>query len=83
MKTRKTIYLTIGILFIALDVLSTIVSAREIFAQLANDAYGIGYFLGSQLFLFVGIFFIYRARKVQQNIERRETEAMIESYGKD
>ena len=57
MKTRKNIYLIAGILLIVANVF-VVISEFNNSKLLKTDAYSIGYFIGSHLLLFIGIFFI-------------------------
>jgi len=82
MKTRKNIYLTVGILLIVLNLLADIADFRRFKSLSENNAYTIGYFLGSHLFIFIGIFLLGWAYKLQKKIENKEARNMIDSIGK-
>jgi hypothetical protein len=66
MKTRKIIYLILGVLLIVINVLVTLISANELKKHFTSDEFDIGYLLGSQVFLYIGVWLIFRAYKVQQ-----------------
>lgn len=82
MKTRKNIYLTIGILLIILNLLLDIAEFKRFKSLSENSAYTIGYFIGSHLFLFMGVLLLRWAYKLQKKIEKKQAREMIDSIGK-
>ena len=82
MKTRKNIYLTVGILLIVLNLLVDIAEFKRFKSLSEDSAYTIGYFIGSHLFLFSGVLLLRWAYKLQKKIENKQTREMIDSIGK-
>jgi hypothetical protein len=70
----------VGILFILFDLLSTLLQLQEIKANLASGAYGIGYLMGSQSLLCIGLAFLYSSRRVQQKINRKKLRALEDTF---
>ena len=81
MKTRKNIYITIGIILIVLNLLVDISDFNHIKSQVQKDASGIGYLIGSQLFLIIGLVLLRMSYKLQQRIKRKQLREMIEKIG--
>ena len=80
MKARKTIYLVLGVILIILDFLTTLGNAKELVRHFTSSGYDIGYLIGSQFFLYIGIWLLYRAYKVQQKIIQKNREALLEVF---
>lgn len=79
-KTRKIIYLILGVVLIVLDCIVTFLTAKDLKRHLTNDEYDIGYLLGSQLFLYIGAWLVYRAYKVQQKIKQKNKQDLIYAF---
>lgn len=80
MKTRKVIYLILGVLLLIINCIVTLISVKELKKHFTSDESDIGYLLGSQVFLYVGVWLIYRAYKVQQKINKKNRQALIEAF---
>ena len=80
MKTRKIIYLILGVILIVIDCFTTLISAKELNNHFTSDEFDLGYLLGSQLFLYIGVWLIYRAYKVQQKINQKSRQGLIEAF---
>jgi hypothetical protein len=82
MKTRKNIYLIAGIVLIILNLIADLMDIKE-YSTHENASYSIGYFIGSNIFHFVGIMLVIIAYKVQKRIKAAEINKMIDNIGKD
>ena len=82
MKTRKNIYLTVGIILILINILVDIVEFNSFKSLSEDNAYNIGYFIGSHFFLFAGLALLRMAYKVQKKINNKQTREMIDNIGK-
>lgn len=80
MKTRKIIYLILGVILIVLNCIVTLITAKELKSHFTSDEYDIGYLLGSQLFLYIGIWLIYRAYKVQKKNNQKNQQDLIDAF---
>jgi hypothetical protein len=83
LKIRGTIYLVLGILFIVWNILMTIVQWKVIRKELETGPEGVGFLIGSQLFLYLGLVLVFAWRRVQKKIARKEQETMLNSFLKD
>lgn len=83
MKTRKNIYLTIGILLIVLNLLVDITDFNHIKSQVQKDGSGIGYLIGSQFLLIIGLVLVRMAYKLKLRIERKQLQDMINKIGSE
>ena len=72
MKTRRAIYIVLGFIFILLDILTTLVSRNDFRNRLNGDSYNLGYLLGSQVFLYIGIVFLYAAHRVKKKMKAKK-----------
>ncbi len=82
MKTRRNLYLTVGVILIVLNLLLDIAEFNRFKSLSEGNAYNIGYFIGSHLFLFAGLFLLRMAYKVQKRINNKQTREMIDNIGK-
>lgn len=82
MKTRKNIYLTLGVVLIILNVLLDIAEFNRFKSLSEDNAYTIGYFIGAHVFLFAGLFLVRMAYKGQKRINNKQTKEMIDNIGK-
>ncbi len=79
MKLRKNIYLIIGIILIVLNLITDILNLSEYHP---NDAgYGIGYFIGSHIFLLVGIILLRMAYKINRKLKEQDNNLYDEIEG--
>ena len=83
MKTRKNIYLTIGIILIVLNLLVDITDFTHIKLQVQNDKSGFGYVIGSQFLLIIGLILVRMAYKLKLRIERTQLQDMINKIGSE
>jgi len=86
MKIRRIIYIILGALLILLNILVDIVNPDK--SPMAEDenAYNIGYFIGSHFMILLGLFFLYLAFKLHKKIKARpdnELEKSIDDIGKN
>ncbi|RYD79070.1 MAG: hypothetical protein EOP53_10190 [Sphingobacteriales bacterium] len=84
MQTRKTTYLILAIVFIVLNIFTTLAEFRELSSHVSSSGYDIGYIIGSQLFLYVGVLFLwlwYRLKKRMSTSQQQSLENSIDSIG--
>jgi EamA domain-containing membrane protein RarD len=83
MKTRRNIYLIIGVVLILLNLLVDIVNFNE--DKSKDIPYSIGYFIGAHIFLLIGIILVRMAYKLHKKIINRynELDNEIENIGKE
>lgn len=72
MKIRRNIYLILGAILILMNCITTLGRLGEIRSQLTDVARGIGYLIGTHIFLIIGLFFLFGAYRVQKKIKRKE-----------
>lgn len=82
MKVRKIVYLILGLILVVLDCFTTLLQAKELKRHFTSDEDDIGYLLGSQVFLYLGIWLLYRSYKVQQKIIQRDKQALLDAFDK-
>lgn len=86
MTIRRNIYLVIGIVLIALNLLSDLLGRNEIVNDLGDTSFSLGYMIGSHIMLIAGMVLIGFAYKIQKRIVRhrkKEFEKSIEEIGKN
>lgn len=67
MKTKRNLFLVIGILLVLLNLLLDLVSLNEYTS--VNKSYSIGYFLGGHILLFIGLFLLRKAYKINNRLK--------------
>lgn len=75
--------MTVGTILILLNLFSLLGTLKE--GRVNNSAYGVGYFIGSNLFFFVGAALFYFAYKLDKRIKRKKHSLIndeIENIGK-
>jgi hypothetical protein len=86
MKAKRIIYLTVGILFVLLNLLTDIMELSEKNYSGDNPSYSLGYFIGSHIFLFFGLVLLRLAykqhKKIKIEMQNRELNNQIDSIGK-
>lgn len=87
MKTRKVIYISIGVLLIVLNLLVDLVSLSEndFSTKGSGNIYNAVYFIGAHFFLIIGIIFLRMAYKLHRKIKSavdNNLEDSINSIGK-
>ena len=86
MKAKRIIYLTAGILFVLLNLLTDIMELSEKNYSGDNPSYSLGYFIGSHIFLLTGLVLLrlaYRQhKKIKIEMQNREVNNQIDSIGK-
>ena len=82
MKTRRKIYLYLGIALVVLNVLVDIVEISDGREFNQGTAFSIGYFIGSHILLIFGLVFLRLAARLQKKIKAKEMHNMIEDIGK-
>lgn len=80
MKIRKIIYLVLGVLLIVINCMVTLTSFKELKTHFTSAEDDIGYLIGSQIFLYIGVWLIYRSYKVQQKINAKSRQALIDAF---
>jgi hypothetical protein len=84
LRTRKNIYIIIGSILIVINLLVDLLEIIEHNPVSADQAYSIGYFIGSNILVIFGLIFLrlaYRLHKKIKKIERNELEKSINSIG--
>lgn len=79
MKTRKYIYLVLGILFTLLDIFATYSFYLDLKSFKVRD-FGIGFMLRTQWMLIPGLLLFFAAYRVQQKINRNNKLALENSF---
>ena len=80
MKTRRTIYLVVGWLLIVINCLGILADLKEIQSKFSDPAYGIGYFIGGRISLFIGCIFLYAAARIKKKMREKEQRELEESF---
>ncbi|RYY46296.1 MAG: hypothetical protein EOO06_14785 [Chitinophagaceae bacterium] len=84
MKTRRIIYLIIGITLVVLNLLVDIVDYSNITAEiLKGDSFSIGYLIGSQFLMITGIAFLGLAARSRRKLNNSALEKSIAEIGSD
>ncbi|MFT3703416.1 MAG: hypothetical protein QM802_13655 [Agriterribacter sp.] len=84
MKTRRNIYIIVGTILIVLNLFINIVRPDSSLHE-SGEAFNVGYFIGSYLFVIVGLILLRLAYNVQLKIklqERKKLEDALEEIGK-
>ncbi len=82
MKTRRKIYLYLGIAFVLINLLVDIVELSDGREFNQGIAFSIGYFIGSHILLIFGLVFLRLAARLQKKIRAQEMHKMIEDIGR-
>jgi hypothetical protein len=80
MKARKIVYLILAVILIILDFYTTLVRVKDMKSHFTSGGYDIGYLIGSQFLLYIGIGLIYCAYRVQQKINKRNRQALLDGF---
>lgn len=84
MKWRKNIYLIIGILLIVFNLLAYLGGAKmQPEDPFADSGVRIGYFIGSNIFLIVGIVFVFLSYRVRQKMKKKKDADLVDTLFKD
>ncbi|MEI7736566.1 MAG: hypothetical protein WCI49_13945 [Ferruginibacter sp.] len=77
MKTRRTVYLFIGVLLIFLNILAYVASPGKVFKHAPGDlAYSIPYYFGAFFVAIIGFVFLFASLRLQRKIRRKDSEVM-------
>lgn len=82
MKTRKAIYIVSGSLLILLNVLVDIVNPDKSPVAENDQAYSIGYFIGSHFLIVFGLLFLFLAFRVNKKIKNRPADELENDINK-
>ena len=84
MKTRRTVYVIIGSLFLVLNLLVDLVELSERKPDAGNPSYDIGYIIGSHMFAIGGLVLLWLAYKLHKRIRAKEEDHSeeIDNIGK-
>lgn len=86
MKTRRILFIVIGSLLIFLNLLSHLEALITHAYRNLSVSYGIGYFIGSNIFLIIGVLFFRVANRLGRKIkiaeERSQIDQAIELIGR-
>ncbi len=77
MRTRRTIFLILGIVFILLQLISY---AGMHIDPSKDTAYNVGYMIGSHLFLILGLVFFWVAYRTHKKIKARANQQMLDEF---
>ena len=77
MKIRKNVYLIIGIVLIILNLLVDIIQLSENSSR--DTSYNIGYFIGSNSLLIIGMVLIRISYKLNKKLKRKEKNGLEEA----
>jgi preprotein translocase subunit YajC len=77
MKTRRTVYLFIGIVLIFLNILAYVARPDKVFKHAPeNLANSIPYYIGAFFVAIIGFIFLFASLRLQRKIKRKNSEAM-------
>lgn len=79
MKTRKYIYLVLGILFILFDIFATYSIYLDLRRFKVTD-FGLDFILRTQWMLIPGVLFFLAVYRVQQKINRKNKQALENAF---
>ena len=87
MKIRRNVFLVLGCLFAAFNIISHIAIAlrpspeTEIPLEYKGDtAYILGHYLGANLFFIIGFIFLYIAFRTNKKIRRKKRQELMDSF---
>ena len=80
MKTRKTTYIILGILFIIFDAIATYSFAVYAKRTWHVTSYDLGFVLSTQWMLIPGLLFLLGAYRVQKKINRKNRESLENAF---
>lgn len=83
MKTRRTVYLIVGIILVVLNVLTDIIAIAD--GEYERDfAFSVGYFLGSHILMLFGLILLrmaYMLNRKIRNMENKHLDKDIDTIG--
>jgi hypothetical protein len=80
MKTRKYIYLMVGIVLIIINSLLTYDMVRSYDLVFTEDSYPVAQILGNQFMTIIGIFLLMGAYRVQRKINRKKKQELENAF---
>jgi uncharacterized membrane protein len=80
MKTRKYIYLIVGIVLILINCLLTYDMVQSYDLIFTEDGYAVAQILGNQLFTIIGLFLLMGAYRVQRKINRKKKQELENAF---
>jgi hypothetical protein len=88
LKRRRTIYVVLGCVLIALNLIVDLLNIieGEIVRESQSAGYSIGYFIGSHFFLLFGLLLFYRVYKINlriKELQNHQLNSTIDSIGND
>jgi hypothetical protein len=84
MKLRKALYIAFGIVFTLIGVAQNMLSLSEYASLLQSDVpYAIGYIIGNQILLVIGLLLLRSAAKLDKKIKALEEYIDLDEFGKD
>lgn len=81
MKTRKNIYLWLGIILIVLNLLVDITAPGTMLKADGDGSFNVGYLIGYNFLIIIGLVFLRLAFKLQRKIKMQEQRKMIDTLG--
>ena len=84
MRLRRNLYLVIGIVLIALNLLSDLLGSKEITSESNDASFSLGYMIGSNIMIIVGLILTGLAYKIQKKIvlqRNHESHQSIDEIG--
>lgn len=85
MKTRRSVYIVIGCVLIAINGLVNLSAPDRALAHTESEAYNMGYLIGSFLFSIIGLVFLLLAYRLNRKLKaaaNSEIERSIDDLGK-
>ena len=79
MKTRRTVYLVIGVLLILLNLVVDLTEYASFNSNYISPAYNIGYFIGSHILLIIGLILLRLAYRLHKKMKSKEDDPLEES----
>ena len=80
MKTRKYIYLILGITLIVINSFVSYSMYKNFEYVTSEDIYGVAYMIGNQALTIIGLFLLFGAYRVQKKINRKKREALENAF---
>jgi hypothetical protein len=85
MKTRRNIYYSIGAFLVVLNLLVDFVNLPELFTEIKTYGFGIGYIIGTNFLIIIGIVLLRMGYNLNKKIKLSEgfdVDTSIENIGK-